>query len=144
MSDNPKYYTAFLFDPEMRDGLHCTHCYFGTLSGIDLARVTEDIILFFRFSRHVSMEQPVFDRRAHFGPNEDINVLVCSNPEVFLEMTPLRLHFVTHGFLHTSEKYPFTPHVTTEETTISKPVVRYALIRSGRVLFSWPINSREL
>lgn len=129
-----KYYTAFIFaDSE----IHCTHKYLGTLGAEELSDVEAVISRY--FSRPSNRVFPVitFDKRAMFGPDGTIPVLLPSDmDEAVLLLKPVlraRLNrFKTDTF------GGYKPHVTTTADKVEQFIVAYALCSGKKVLRTWP------
>lgn len=136
-AENKKYYLGLIFEREMGDGLHCTHCYFGTLNQQNLQAVQLITTRFFE-TWHIRLRKVRFDVRALFGPERDIRVLLTSDVEAFEPLRGLRHHFEASGLMGKVD-YPFRPHVTTELPLVDKPFHSYVLVESGVIIKRWPI-----
>lgn len=143
MSDSKKYYLALIYNREMRNDLHCTHCYFGTLNRKDLQTVVDEVAYFFEHFTNFKLEKINFSIPAMFGPDNDIRVLLAEDPTKLASLQGLRNRFQHIGLLTQSAR-PFRPHVTTPTLgRISEWFTHYALCSSGEVLYRWAISPAE-
>lgn len=142
MSSSPKYYLGLTFTPDMSDGLHCTHCYFGTLNTADLLAVQEIVSLYFNVHGPVAMRRVAFTVPALFGPEKNIRVLLTPDANAFEPLRLIRQHFQNAGLIGQGS-YPFRPHVTCNLHSINKPFTHYVLARDGEIIQSWPIYEAE-
>lgn len=136
-SENAKYYLGLTFTADMGDGLHCTHCYFGTLSSAKFTEVVTAVDGYWNAFGPIGLRKVAFTVPALFGPERDIRVLLTSDVHAFDPLRQLRNHFGAAGLIST--EYPFRPHVTSPANSINKPFDSYALVRGGIIIRSWPI-----
>lgn len=139
----PKYWSGFTYTPDMRDGLHCTHCYFGTMSLVEKAKVIHELDRFFQFFGPIRMPTVTFSVKALFGPENNIPVLCASRIQDFKIVAPIRNMFFSMGLL-SKTAHPFRPHVTTDLVYLSDPFSRYVFMRDGEILRSWNIYPKEV
>lgn len=134
-NENKKYYLGFTFEPGMSDGLHCTHCYFGTLSLENLEFVVTAVTSYF-LRAPIVMEQVDFKVPEFFGPHKNIDVRLATNIHAFEPMSELRDFFKDRKMVDTT--WPFRPHVTTEHP-VTKPFHSYALVCNGVIIAEWKL-----
>lgn len=136
--EHKKYYSAFIFEPGMSDGLHCTHCYFGTMNGPDLAAVIMATDAYFG-SFQIKMPKVEFTVPALFGPDCDIRVLLTSDTKAFEPVRELR-EFMLERKLIGNSAYPYRPHVTTKLAHLSKPFYSYVLACKDQIIKEWVLT----
>lgn len=140
----PKYYTALLTDiaheysPDFT--LHCTHTYFGELTGLEIFNVKEMIVSYFMLHGTVKMDKVYFNIDAMFGPNMDIPVLKTRETHKLDALKPLRDVFYSIPGLCKSEYVEYKPHITCNYKAIDARFNCYALMEGKKVIRSWDIG----
>lgn len=143
-SQNKKYYLGFTFERKKQVGLHCTHCYFGTLNKRELETVIDVVNGFFKRHKPIVMKDVIFDLERFFSDQNGaptVRVLTTNKLDAFEAFTPLREAFENMGLI--KSKYPFTPHVTTIDDIAMLFAVfyDYSLVCNGVKIKSWPIEN---
>lgn len=143
MSGNKKFYLGFTFSPDTVVGLHCTHCYFGTLSARRLEQVLGVVDSFFKDFGPITMPRVAFTTPTIFGDGEErVRVLTTREGEAFNQFDGLRRIFADLGIIST--KYPFRPHVSTKTLgLVNSPFYNYALVCDGEVVKGWTIGEQD-
>lgn len=134
-----KYYLAFVYTNShaQADVLHCTHKYLGQLTDAEMAK-TEKIVDSFFATDVRELPRAKFDRRQHFGPNQDIPVLTSAN---FNEGSFKQLRGKLDEIR--ADDYPeYRPHVTTDQDVVDLPFAHYALISKAGIHRTWPKTVR--
>ncbi len=128
--------SMFIFDGVNHpDVLHCTHKYFGK-DFKDTDKVLEILKLWFKENPFKIIKES-FDKEEFFGEKNDIRVLRPESNKKFLPELKDKLEELT------PDKWPeYKPHVTVSANVdkIDIPIVDYALVKGGKVL--WSVNNK--
>jgi 2'-5' RNA ligase len=118
----PKYFTNFCFKGYKANEFHCTHVYFGELEESIVPDIIEKIKTYFS-DQTLKQQEWIFDKRAMFGAEGDIPVLILTSKKIELYKD------LKEMLKFANDEFEFIPHVTTTLIKFKAEMNRYSLVK---------------